>query len=711
MKANRLYFGILFILLTVGLQAQQGGYALEFNGTKYVNCGNDASVCISGTALTLEAWVYPTAFSTYVYENVIVNKLASTTHGYNLRCGGNGIVEFYVSYNFSNTGFATSGTGAIELNKWTHLAGTYDGANVKLYINGVLTVTTPYTASIPSQNLPLIIGNHGDINFLTRPFIGKIDEVRIWNIARTQQEIRDNMYKEIGTHANLKAYYQMSNGSGITLTDNSGNSNAGTISSATWTSSTAPLPYFTVDDGNWTTSSTWASGQNAPTNDWASVKINNVVSLNSGDGKTVNDLNVASGGALTVKDGATLITNGNVINSGTTTVEKTITDGMWQLVSSPVENAFSNVFAGEYLQQWSEPNDIWSQITTTNTPLTPGKGFSLWGNNKAGETTYSFIGNPNTDEVDYSITYTNNDTSSNDGANLVGNPYTSYLDWNEVNGYGPKYTYNGSGYDVYTESKGYGAGSRYVEPMQGFFIVTEANGLFSFTYDMRTHAPSKKSGDEKALQNGLVLSAFGNDYEDQLWLVMDEEASEAFELQNDAWKLLSSSEGISQLWSVSSSGKLAVDVRPETEIIQLGFANNQNGTYSIGVSQIANISIAELEDTKLNIFHNLSNGAYTFDWNTADSENRFILHLKATGTDDLEAQAAKVYAANKRVYVRLSELNSYSEMAVYDLRGRMIVKKILSSNSLQSFELNQPSGAYLVQLQGANGTESFKIVL
>jgi len=224
-------FILLFIVIVNFCHAQQGTYGLKFQGnSNYVNCGANASLNITGTQLTLEAWVFPTSFSANYWENVIVNKLASnTTHGYNLRCGGNGIVEFYVSETYANTGFATSDQNAIELNKWSHLAGTYDGSNVKLYINGKLVKSTSWSFSIGSTDRPLFIGNHGDESFLDRPFIGSIDEVRVWDIARTEAEIKANMYKEIGTHANLKAYYKMSNGSGTTLTDNSGNGNNGTL--------------------------------------------------------------------------------------------------------------------------------------------------------------------------------------------------------------------------------------------------------------------------------------------------------------------------------------------------------------------------------------------------------------------------------------------------------------------------------------------------
>ena len=294
------------------------------------------------------------------------------------------------------------------------------------------------------------------------------------------------------------------------------------------------------------------------------------------------------------------------------------------------------------------------------------------------------------------------------------------IDGTKVSGYGAVYYWDGAAYLAYpanTPNPGggtYGTGSQYVPPMQGFFIVVPDGGpnSFTFTNAMRTHSGATtyyKS--EKTLPDGIMIYADNGSYQDKLLIRLNDEATENMELDRDAWKFPTNTQGLSQLWSVCPDGNLSIDVRPETETIQLGFSNDQNGNYSIGISEIANINSSELEDTKLNQFHNLSNGAYTFDWNTTDSEERFILHLKATGTADLEAQAARVYAANQRVYVRLSELNSYSEMAVYDLRGRVIVKKILTAANLQSFELNQPSGAYLVQLIGDAGTQSSKVVL
>ena len=472
---------------------------------------------------------------------------------------------------------------------------------------------------------------------------------------------------------------------------------------------------------DWNTAANW--NMNAVPNAGDNVTIANVTNdpvIASGVGASCNNLTVNSGVSLTVKSGGSLITNGTITNNGTISIEKTITNDIWHYISSPVENATSNVFFGNYLQNWSEPTALWSDITETNVALTPGKGFGLWGETKTSNT-YTFTGLPNTGNVPIGITFTEVPDFSRDGANLLGNPYPSSIDWELVNDdYGAVYYWDGAAYVAYPAGEPmpgggtYGTGSQYVPPMQGFFIIVPDGNpnSFTFTNAMRTHSGATSYyKSEKTLPDGIMLYADNGSYQDKLLIRLNDEAAENMELNRDAWKFPTITQGLSQLWSVCPDGNLSIDVRPETETIQLGFANNQNGTYSIGINEIANISSADPEHTKLNHFHNLSNGAYSFDWNPADSEERFILHLKATGTNDLEAQAPQVYAAGNRVYVHLSELNSYSEMAVYDLRGRVIVKKILTATSLQSFELNQPSGVYLVQLIGTENSKSYKIVL
>ena len=84
------------------------------------------------------------------------------------------------------TAKATSVTG-LEVNKWYHLAATYDGSKVKIYINGNLDVEAAQTATPANNAEPLTIGqrNDGDMYFQ-----GMIDEVEIFNRALTPDEIR-----------------------------------------------------------------------------------------------------------------------------------------------------------------------------------------------------------------------------------------------------------------------------------------------------------------------------------------------------------------------------------------------------------------------------------------------------------------------------------------------------------------------------------------
>ncbi|MEO1654590.1 MAG: LamG domain-containing protein, partial [Bacteroidota bacterium] len=94
--------------------------------------------------------------------------------------------------------------------EWYHVALVRNGNganNISLYVNGVLDATG--TANVPMSTEFLTIGGYRWANNLTRTFNGEIDEVRIWNIARTEQEIRENMHLTLGgVESGLAAYWQ-----------------------------------------------------------------------------------------------------------------------------------------------------------------------------------------------------------------------------------------------------------------------------------------------------------------------------------------------------------------------------------------------------------------------------------------------------------------------------------------------------------------------
>jgi parallel beta-helix repeat protein len=99
--------------------------------------------------------------------------------------------------------------GAITLNRWHHIAVVFDGTNKSIYIDGVRTGSLANAAPTNTGTADVIIG--GWLNF-SRPFQGSIDEVRIWSIARSQNQIRENMHLTLkGNETGLVSYYQFNN--------------------------------------------------------------------------------------------------------------------------------------------------------------------------------------------------------------------------------------------------------------------------------------------------------------------------------------------------------------------------------------------------------------------------------------------------------------------------------------------------------------------
>ncbi|MCF8448534.1 MAG: Ig-like domain-containing protein [Taibaiella sp.] len=115
---------------------------------------------------------------------------------------------------------------------WHHVAATFDGTTRKIYTDGVLRgQDNPTGHNVPSAS-NASIGR----TFVSEYYSGNMDEVRIWNVARTATQISDAMGCDVATDTNLKAYYRFNQGTaygtntGSTGTyDYSGNNNCGTF--------------------------------------------------------------------------------------------------------------------------------------------------------------------------------------------------------------------------------------------------------------------------------------------------------------------------------------------------------------------------------------------------------------------------------------------------------------------------------------------------
>jgi hypothetical protein len=172
--------------------AEQGkfGHALSFNGTNALVVVNFAQSLNLSAAMTEEAWVYPTAtqssWSTILHRETDAYYLHASSPAGPMYPAGGGI--------FNGTEQYSAATNGIPLNTWTHLATTYDGTTLKIYVNGAMVSTKSVSGVIQTNSNPLRIG--GNVPY-GQYFQGMIDEVRVYNRALPQSEIQSNMNQSL----------------------------------------------------------------------------------------------------------------------------------------------------------------------------------------------------------------------------------------------------------------------------------------------------------------------------------------------------------------------------------------------------------------------------------------------------------------------------------------------------------------------------------
>jgi hypothetical protein len=238
---------ILFLLLLVPKNYSQNlrNYAGVFNGTSsYVAIPSQAEIAPT-TAITIEAWVYPTAYTNWP---TIVGKNYATSYWFGINEGGR--LRFYPT---GGAGNFFDGSVFIPSYQWTHVAATYDGTTTKLYVNGVCTDSSnAFSGPIGLNSDSLFIGCDRESSVDTYFFWGEMDNVRLWSVARLASDIASNRFLALnvwnptGKYAGLAATYCFDEGgTSSTAGDLSGTiNNNGTYYNLTFdNNSNKPVPY------------------------------------------------------------------------------------------------------------------------------------------------------------------------------------------------------------------------------------------------------------------------------------------------------------------------------------------------------------------------------------------------------------------------------------------------------------------------------------
>nr|MBC7612603.1 hypothetical protein [Pseudopedobacter sp.] len=185
----------------------------------------------SMTEMTIETWLKPKELSNW---DVIMNYNTFNIGDVHFQFFPNKTLEFSVAGNNPTDQFTTA---TFDDEKWYHFAAVYSsvGKYVKFYLNGNLIDTRTYTSAIATAaNKAFSIGGWAPGN---RYFNGNLDDLRIWNVARTAEQIKVSMNSTLqGNEIGLLAYYDFNQGiaggnnSGVTsVTDLAGGNNSGVL--------------------------------------------------------------------------------------------------------------------------------------------------------------------------------------------------------------------------------------------------------------------------------------------------------------------------------------------------------------------------------------------------------------------------------------------------------------------------------------------------
>lgn len=319
--------------------------SISFNGTtNYIDMEDNLNLNTSG--FTVSAWIKRDVNSG---GRSILSKRATAyggVRGYDFRILADG--RFNARWrNSSGTNQEITSSVAIPLNIWHNVAVVYNGTTATIYIDGVADTSANLTPPAAWTHSFLIgAGGKGTIDGF---FHGSIDEVRIWNTNLTVDQLRFVMNQEIEQNSGfvrgsyfeglginptkndiatvpwsqLAAYYPMTTYTYTNTKDESGNGIQGALRALrTVDRQTAPLPYISATNGNWTTNATWTNGSlqtipgapsivnPAQTVDWNIVETNHNI--------TIDKDNVL---------GRQVSTLGLLVNANTLTVDGLMADG------------------------------------------------------------------------------------------------------------------------------------------------------------------------------------------------------------------------------------------------------------------------------------------------------------------------------------------------------------------------------------------------
>ena len=187
--------------------------AMQFDGVRdYVDAGNATSLNISGSAITVAAWIKPNMNPSPAYYLISNDRdTPPPSGGYDMYLDSGNVLHGDIFRICTSTRTGVSG-GVVPNGAWSYVAFTFNGTNLIAYQNGSQTGNF----SIPSDTIQpapfhLIVGAMAYFAPYYRDFNGSIDEIRVWNRALSANEIAMQFASNLYRYDNSTWYFSNNN--------------------------------------------------------------------------------------------------------------------------------------------------------------------------------------------------------------------------------------------------------------------------------------------------------------------------------------------------------------------------------------------------------------------------------------------------------------------------------------------------------------------
>ena len=450
-------------------------------------------------------------------------------------------------------------------------------------------------------------------------------------------------------------------------------------------------------------------------------------------------------GALTLQSDAsataTYVDNGGTLTAGSTNVDQYLSSDRNWYVSSPVSGAKSDVLSASVAHPvywYDEVNGTsapWATITNTTTDLTVMKGYVA---NFASTGVVTFSGTMNTGAKSIVVSRTAGQTK--EGFNLVGNPYPSYLDWDNATKtdlltsiwYRTKTSGNAYTFDTYNStggvstSNGVKAITNLIPPMQAFWVRVDktlgaVSGTFAVNNSMRSHADKSSNGFKSksstaSTQPLICLEVSNGLTTDQAVVYFNANASNSFD-SYDSPKMSNEIASIPEIYTLAGTEQVVINGVNNLNQLTLGFTTGQVGNFTIKASQFSNFVSGTqivLRDNLLNFEQDLTLGDYNFYSDvTANNESRFTVLFKApsiaTGINQ-NSNGNVWISLNGNNQIVVNGASGETTVAVYNELSQRVVSQRLTSTA-KALNTHLANGVYMIMVTNAGKTITRKIII